>query len=121
MALSIINSGTYLPNCIGTWTTLKVDNSEGLKQFKIDMTNLPPGTIMVLSFQTKLGPDQPFLEFDSSAISIPVTIPAGPSQGHQPVANFEFNSISFGFQVQAQIINGTLPSKGLYWALCVIH
>ncbi len=49
MALSIINSGTYLPNCTGTWTTLKVDNSEGLKQFKIEMTNLPPGAIMVIS------------------------------------------------------------------------
>lgn len=119
--LSTINSGTYLPNCINTWTTLIIDNSEGLKQFNIDNTNLPAGTIINISFQTKLGPDQPFREFKSAVICVPVDIPPAPSQGHQPVETFEFNGVFFGFQVQTQVISGRLPTKGLYWALYVLH
>lgn len=119
--LSTISSGTYFPNCINTWTTLIIDNSEGLKQFNIDNTNLPAGTIINISFQTKLGLDQPFREFKSAVICVPVDIPSAPSHGYQPVETFEFNGVFFGFQVQTQVISGKLPTKGLYWALYVLH
>lgn len=116
MALSQPNSGTYLPTATGSYTTLVTDTTLGLKQFGIDLTNLPAGTILFLSFQTILtSGGTTYQEFDNATLSVPVATPAAPSAGYQPLHFFKWDTSLSGFQVQAQIVSGTLPSTALNW------
>ena len=113
---SNITFNTYLPNSLNTWETLCKHTDEGNLEFKIDVSNLPAGAVMVISFQERLGWDQLFLEFDTVVISVPVSIPSPPARGHRPIATYKFNVV-FGLQIESQIVRGPLPEKGLFWAL----
>ena len=106
MALSQITSGTYLPTALNTLTTLFTDTALGLKEFEIDLTNLPAGTVLNLSFQKiLLSGGTTYQEFDNATLTVPVAIPAAPSVGYEPIRSFRWPSDIAGFQVQAQIMS----------------
>ena len=116
MELASLDSNIYLPDSLNTWKTLSKQEEGGHLRFKIDKSNLPPGTIVSISFQERLGPDQPFLEFKTGILCVLVAIPPPPARGHLPIETYEF-SVLFGLQIEAQIVLGVLPTKGLFWAL----
>lgn len=116
MDLGSLESNEYLPDSSDTWQELSQYLGSGHLRFKIDGSNLPPGTIISISFQEKLGPDQPFLEFETAVLSTPVTVPPPPARGHLPISTYEF-SVLFGLKIDAQIVRGPLPTKGLFWTL----
>lgn len=114
--LVCLDYNTYSPDSLNTWKTLSMQEEGGHFRFKIDKSNLPPGTIVSISFQERLGPDQPFLEFETAILSVPVEIIPPPGRGHLPISTYEF-SVLFGLKIEAQINSGKLPERGLYWSL----
>ena len=101
----------------GEWETIFTDTERSHKQFKVDITNLPAGTILSFSFQTKISSEEEYKEFDSVTLSTPVDIPSAPAQGYMPIWIKEWSSELYGFRVQANIVKGKLPKIGLAWAL----
>jgi hypothetical protein len=111
-----IASNIYLPRFLNSWETLVQCKDDGRFQFKLDKSHLPPGTVLGISFQERLHPDQPFFEFNAIYIMVPVSIPPPPAYGNRPIETYEFR-VLFGLQIQAQVVRGDLPEKGLFWAL----
>jgi hypothetical protein len=116
MALTFPNSGTYLPTATGTVSTLFTDATAGLKQFRINLANLPAGTVLQLSLQSLDTSSGSYWETEGIALSNSIAVPASPAIGYQPDWISEWVTVSYGFQVQAQIVSGTLPSTGLGWS-----
>ena len=108
-------TGTYLPTATGTVTTLVTDATGGVKKFRINQTNLPAGTVLNISFQALNTSGGSYVERQNVTLSNPVTVPAAPSIGYEPDWQSEDFAVQEGFQVQANIISGTLPSTALDW------
>ncbi len=115
MALAFPNSGTYLPTALTTITTLVTDATLGVKKFKIDLTNLPAGTILNLSLQVINVSGGSYIEEQNISLANTIAPTAAPSIGYEPVWESEGIVTQYGFQVQAQIISGTLPTTALTW------
>ncbi len=115
MALTWPNSGTYLPTALTTIATLFTDATAGVKKFKIDLTNLPAGTVLNLSLQSLDTSGGSYIEQENITLSNSVSVPAAPALGYEPKWESEGIAVAFGFLVQAQIISGTLPTVALNW------
>ena len=116
MDIGNLESNEYLPKYLNTWDNLSQYTGKGRLRFKIDRSHLPAGTIVMISFQEKLGPDQQFLEFDTAILHVPVAVPQPPARGYLPISTYEF-SVLFGLRIDAQVVSGTLPTEGLFWSL----
>ena len=51
----------------------------------------------------------------NATLSNSVAVPAAPAIGYEPDWQSEDFVVEFGFQVQANVISGTLPSTALDW------
>ncbi len=108
-------TGTFLPTATGTVYTLLTDGTGGVKKFRINLTNLPAGTILNLSFQALNSSAGSYEERQNVTLSNPIAIPAAPAIGYEPDWQSEDFVVQDGFQVQANVISGTLPSTALDW------
>ena len=109
MDIGNLESNEYLPKYLNTWDNLSQYTGKGRLRFKIDRSHLPAGTIVMISFQEKLGPDQQFLEFDTAILHVPVAVPQPPARGYL----LFFSSIwSFGFDITFKyfLVNSLIES-----------
>lgn len=116
MGLSQATSGTYLPAALSTLDTLFTDSVLGEKQFGIDQSNLPAGTVLNLSIQVILtSGGTTYKETKNVTLSNPVAVPAAPAVGYEPLWWSPWYTNISGLQVQAQVVSGSLPTTGLPW------
>ena len=108
-------TGTFLPTATATVYTLFTDATGGAKKFRINTTNLPAGTILNLSFQALNTSGGSYVERSNATLSNPVAVPAAPAIGYEPDWQSEDFVVEYGFQVQANVISGTLPTTALDW------
>ena len=55
------------------------------------------------------------MERSNVTVSNPVAVPAAPAIGYEPDYQSDDFVVQFGFQVQANVISGTLPTTALDW------
>ena len=108
-------TGTFLPPAAATVYTLFTDATGGVKRFRINKTNLPAGAILNLSFQALNASGGSYVERSNATLSNSVAVPAAPAIGYEPDWQSEDFVVEYGFQVQANVISGTLPTTALDW------
>lgn len=107
--------GTFLPAAVGTTYTLLTDATGGVKKFRINGTNLPAGTLMNVSLQALNLSTGAYVERKNKSFLNLVAVGVAPAIGEEPDWQSKDIVVQFGFQVQATIISGTLPTTGLDW------
>ena len=108
-------TGTFLPAAVATVYTLVTDGTAGVKKFRMNTTNLPAGAILNLSIQALNASGGSYVERKNYTISNPIAVPAAPAIGYEPDWESDEVVVEFGFQVQANVISGTLPTTALDW------
>ena len=108
-------TGTFLPAALATVYTLLTDGTGGVKKIRMNTTNLPAGAVLNLSLQALNSPTGAYVERANVTLSNAVAVPAAPAIGYEPDWESEEIVVEYGFQVQANVVSGTLPTTALDW------
>lgn len=104
----------FLPTATGQTVTLGPDTTAGIKRVVASLLNLPAGALMTISTQKIQTSGGSYGETSSSlSVSIPVDIPAFPSEGYEPIVSTDPELSPFGYQAVITFVSGTLPTTAI--------
>lgn len=95
-----------------TLGTLFTDATPGIKTISVDQSNIPAGSVIMLSVQVNNN-NSTYIETENIVLSNVLAPPGAPDVGYETMFQSQEYAVQYGIQVQWQLLSGTAPASAI--------